>query len=109
MKLYFYILERPYKREPYVRFEECEVEEKQKTYRAVDKFPRGIYRRYIVKREIDGILNPDSSTPYIPLLYENTVYAKQMFKNFIEEKIRVEEEKLKNLKAQLQAIEKLEE
>lgn len=108
MKLYFYILEQPYKGEPYARVEECEVEETQKTYKAVDKFPRGIYRRYIAKRDIDGILNTDSSTPYIPLLYENTVYAKQMFKNFIEEKIRDEEEKLKNLKVQLQAIEKLE-
>lgn len=107
MKLYFYILEQPYKGEPYVRIEECEVEEKQKTYRAVDKFPRGIYRRYINKSDIERIIN-EIYMPYIVLLQRDTAYVKEQFKYFVESNIRVEEEKLKNLKAQLQAIEKLE-
>lgn len=107
MKLYFYILEQPYKGEPYVRVEECEVEEKQKTYRAVDKFPRGIYRRYINKSDIKRIVN-EAYMPYIPLLQRDTAYAKERFKHLVESNIRDEEEKLKNLKAQLQAVEKLE-
>lgn len=108
MKLYFYILEQPYKGEPYVRIEECEVEEKQKTYRAVDKFPRGIYRRYINKSDIERIIN-EVYMPFIVLLQRDTAYAKEQFKYLIESNIRVEEEKLKNLKVQLKAVEELEE
>lgn len=107
MKLYFYILEQPYKREPYVRVEECEVEEKQKTYRAVDEFPGGIYRRYINKSDIERIIN-DVYMPYIVLLQRDTAYAKEQFKHLIESNIRDEERKLRDLKAQLQAVEKLE-
>lgn len=107
MKLYFYILEYPYKGEPYVRIEEREVEEKKKTYRAVDNFPSGIYRRYINKTDIARIIN-EVYMPYIPLLQRDTAYAKNLFKNLVESNIRDEEEKLKNLKAQLQAVQKLE-
>ena len=37
MKLYFYIIEEPYNKNPFVGFEECEVIEKPKTYYPVDK------------------------------------------------------------------------
>ena len=43
MKLYFYILEKPYNKNPFVRFEECEVIEKPKTYKPKDRFPMDVY------------------------------------------------------------------
>ena len=57
MKLYFYFLERPYSKDPFIRFEECEVIEKLKTYYPVDKFPTGIYRSFIRKGEIGDFLD----------------------------------------------------
>lgn len=57
MKLYFYILEKPFTKEPFIRFEECEVIEKPKTYYPVDKFPNGIYRGFIRKDEIGDFLD----------------------------------------------------
>lgn len=52
MKLYFYFLEKPYKGEPYIREDECEVDEKPKTYKAVDKFPKGYYHSTVRKEDI---------------------------------------------------------
>ena len=40
MKLYFYILEVPYRDKSFVHFEECEVEEKPKTYTLITR-PKG--------------------------------------------------------------------
>ena len=57
MKLYFYFLERPYLKDPFIRFEECEVIEKNKTYYPVDKFPNGTYRDFIRKGEIGDFLD----------------------------------------------------
>lgn len=57
MKLYFYFLERPYLKDPFIRFEECEVIEKAKTYYPVDKFPTGTYRSFIRKGEIGDFLD----------------------------------------------------
>lgn len=56
MKLYFYFLEEPYNKEQYIRCEECEVEEKPKTYKPVDKFPNG-YWYSVVKKDDIGKIN----------------------------------------------------
>ena len=60
MKLYFYFLETPYKREPCIRFEECEVEEKPKTYKPIDKLPKGYYYCSVKKEEIGKLARYNS-------------------------------------------------
>lgn len=62
MKLYFYILDSDRKTGKwYLRLEECEVMEKPKTYKPVDKFPHGVWNSFIKKKNIghfiDGFLD----------------------------------------------------
>ena len=54
MKLYFYFIDESYK-EPKTEFriEECEVVERPKTYKAVDRFPRGYYGGYVKKEDLE--------------------------------------------------------
>lgn len=51
MKLYFYFLETGK-----IRFKECEVIEKPKTYKPVNKFPSGFYGRYVKKEDIGKLI-----------------------------------------------------
>lgn len=58
MKLYFYILTKETKTDSHIiRYEECEVIKKPKTYYPLDKFPNGIYRGFILKGEIGKFLD----------------------------------------------------
>ena len=87
MKLYFYILgsDREFNPETRtfgdyafkVRVEECEVVEKPKTYRAVTRFPKGLYIEYVKKEDIGKIF--DSLTPYIALEEPNYQFVKETF------------------------------
>lgn len=87
MKLYFYILDidREYNPETKtlgdyifkIRVEECEVVEKPKTYKAVTRFPDGIYIGYVKKEDIGKISG--SSTPYIVLEEPNYQFVKETF------------------------------
>ena len=87
MKLYFYILDSDRKFNPEtrtfedsafkVRVEECEVVEKPKTYRAVTRFPKGLYIEYVKKEDIGKIF--DSLTPYIVLTAPNYQFVKDKF------------------------------
>lgn len=87
MKLYFYILDRNEKFNPEtrtfekpvfkIRAEECEVIEKPKTYRALTKFPEGLYIGYVSKDNIGKIL--DSLTEYIVLKEPNYQFVKEKF------------------------------
>ena len=51
MKLYFYFL-----RTGKIRSEECEVDEKPKTYKPVNKFPSGFYGCYVKKEDIGRLI-----------------------------------------------------
>lgn len=87
MKLYFYILDSDREFNPEtrtfgdptfkVRVEECEVIEKPKTYKAVTRFPKGIYTGYVKKENVGRIL--DSLTTYIVLEKPNYQFAKETF------------------------------
>lgn len=87
MKLYFYILDsnREYNPETKtlgdyifkIRVEECEVIEKPKTYKAVTRFPDGIYIGYVKKEDIGTISG--HSTPYIVLEEPNYQFVKETF------------------------------
>lgn len=87
MKLYFYIFDsdREYNPETQtlgdyifkIRVEECEVIEKPKTYKAVTRFPDGIYIGYVKKEDIGTIYG--HSTPYIVLTVPNYQFVKDKF------------------------------
>lgn len=99
MKLYFYILD-TYGRNPkglYV--EECEAEEKPKTYKAVDRaFPN--YCSMARKDKVGRI------TDYgcLFLTEPNFEYAKEAFRNRVEGRIADKLEEIKKLKAELKII-----
>ena len=65
MKLYFYFLETGK-----IRFAECEVEEKPKTYKPVNKFPSGYYGCYVKKEDIGRLIGYDNN---IVVLEENNI------------------------------------
>ena len=107
MKLYFYILERPYNQKPFVRFEECEVIEKPKTYYPKDRFPRGVYNSYISKSDIGHISG--YSNNLVVLTEPNGKLAKEIFAKMYESNARRAEESLAEAKAMLNVILEMEE
>lgn len=107
MKLYFYILEKPYNKNPFVRFEECEVIEKPKTYKPKDKFPRGVYNSYINKNDI-GVVSGYSNN-LVVLAEPNAKVAKELYTELYKSNVRQKEESLAKAKAMLNAILEMEE
>ena len=102
MKLYFYILERPYNQKPFVRFEECEVIEKPNTYYPKDKFPSGVYNSYIRKSDIGHVSG--YSNNLVVLTEPNAKLAREIFAKMYESNVRQKEESLAEAKAMLNVI-----
>ena len=102
MKLYFYILERPYNKNPFVKFEECEVIEKPKTYYPKDRFPSGVYKSYISKSDIGHVSG--YSNNLVVLTEPNPKVAKELFARLYESKVKREEKHLAEAKVELNAI-----
>lgn len=65
MKLYFYFLETGK-----IRCAECEVEEKPKTYKPVDRFPAGYYGCYVKKEDIGELIGYSND---VVVLTENNI------------------------------------
>lgn len=65
MKLYFYFLETGK-----IRCEECEVKEKPKTYKPVNRFPKGYYGCYVKKEDIGRLIGYGNN---IVVLTENNI------------------------------------
>ena len=107
MKLYFYILDRNCNSNPIVRFEECEVIEKPKTYYPKDRFPNGVYNCYINKNDI-GIVSGYSNN-LVVLTEPNAKTAKEIFAELYKSIVRQEEESLAKAKATLNSILEMEE
>ena len=107
MKLYFYILERPYNKNPFVRFDECEVIEKPRTYYPKDKFPSGVYNCYISKSDIGHISG--YSNNIVVLTEPNAKMAKELYTKLYESIVRQKEESLAKAKAMLNEILEMEE
>lgn len=107
MKLYFYILEKPYNKNPFVRFEECEVIEKPKTYKPKDKFPMGVYNCYISKSDIGHVSG--YSNNLVVLTEPNAKVAKEIFTKLYESNVRQKEEALAKEKVMLNAVLEMEE
>ena len=79
MKLYFYFLEEPYNKEPYIRCEECEVEEKPKTYKPVDRFPIGYWYSTLKKDDIGELIGYDKNI--IAITEKDNAKASDTFKS----------------------------
>ena len=107
MKLYFYFLEKPYNANPFVRFEECEVIEKPKTYYPKDKFPKDVYNSYIRKSDIGHVYG--YSNNLVVLTEPNAKLAKEIFTKLYESNVRQKEESLAKAKVMLSAILEMEE
>lgn len=110
MKLYFYILENDFmgcKEKPYVRFEECEVVEKPKTYYPKDEFPRGIYNAYISKSDIGRLCGHSHNV--VVLKEPNVKYAKELLAEKYQNSIKANEETIAKYKDILSAILEMEE
>ena len=107
MKLYFYILEKPYNKNPFVRFEECEVIEKPKTYKPKGSFPMGVYRSYISKSNIGHVSG--YSNNLVVLTEPNATDAKELFTKIYESNVRQKEEHHAEAKVILNAILEMEE
>ena len=107
MKLYFYILEKPYNKNPFVRFEECEVIEKPKTYKPKDRFPMGVYRSYISKSNIGHVSG--YSNNLVVLTEPNAKVAKELFMKIYERNVSLAEKSLAKAKSMLNEILKMEE
>ena len=107
MKLYFYILEKPYNKNPFVRFEECEVIEKPKTYKPKDRFPMGVYRSYVSKSDIGTVSG--YSNNLVVLTEHNSKLAKEIFTKLYESNVRQKEEALAKEKVMLNAVLEMEE
>ena len=102
MKLYFYILEEPYNANPFIRFEECEVIEKPKTYTPKDRFPMGVYRCYVSKSDIGHVSG--YSNNLVVLTEPNSKVAKELFMKIYERDVRHAEKFLAREKSMLNAI-----
>lgn len=100
MKLYFYIMEEPYNSKPFIHFEECEVDEKPKTY-LLHVRPRGFYCRQISKENIGKRMGNT-----VILLEKDDFLAICIFTETINKKISDVEKQVKQLREQLEAVEK---
>lgn len=103
MKLYFYNLDTYGSNPKGLYVEECEAEERPKTYAAVDRvFPNylSVVRKDDVGRIIDNCLF---------LTEPNFEYAREVFRNMTERGIADKSEEVKKLKAVLKIINESEE
>lgn len=91
MKLHFYFLE---DRKRKIRYEECEVIEKPKTYYPAKRFPHGIYTSFIKKDEIDRTIYSYGVT-YIILTENNFERAAEAFTDYCNYEIRCKEDRIR--------------
>lgn len=100
MKLYFYILKEPYNGKPFIQFEECEVDEKPKTYTLITR-PKGYCYSRVSKNDIGAKIDN-----VIFLLERNDSLVRSIFSKSINGAISIKEKQLEWLREQLEAVEK---
>lgn len=113
MKLYFYILgsEQKFNAETrtfekpifQMKCEECEVVEKPKSYKPIDKFPNGVYRNFILKSVIGGFL--DCYKEIVILDERNYEKAKEVFLRRFNHKVKELKENLSRYEDMIAAVE----
>lgn len=103
MKLYFYILDTYGSNPKGLYVEECEVEEKLKTYKAVDGALPNFYST--ARKDDVGQINSNC----LFLTKPNFEYAKEAFRNRAERRIAEKLREIEKLKAELKIINESEE
>ncbi len=108
MKLYFYFLD--IRKENCIRMEECEVEEKEKTYRPINEFPCGYYGCHVRKSDIGRLTGLYQNI--IILTEENQERAAETFICVCRDDISTAERIIKanesDIKKSIDTIEKIE-
>lgn len=108
MKLYFYFLDT--RKENCIHMEECEVEEKEKTYRPIKEFPCGYYGCYVRKSDIGRLTGLYQNI--IILTEENPQRAAKAFICVCRDDISTAERRIKanerDIKKSIDTIEKIE-
>ena len=100
MKLYFYFL-----KNETIRCEECEVDEKPKTYKPVDRFPAGFYGCYVKKEDIGELAGYNHDT--VILTEKNIEKVAKIFKDDMGYKISRERERIISANASIKQYERM--
>lgn len=97
MKLYFYILENNK-----IRFSECEVEEKPKSY-TLKESVSGFYNRRVLKDEI-GLKDKYSWKQIVILDKQDDELAKKYFCDYLNGKIAGKQKEIEKLQEAMEAV-----
>lgn len=101
MKLYFYILDKPWKGEPKLNFSECEAEEKPKIYKIIER-PRGFIGSQVRKEDIGHTIGYENDT--VVLTEPNAELAKQALAKSLYTKLERAKGVVADFEAKLQAV-----
>lgn len=99
MKLYFYHLSQPTGEKTRIEVEECEVEEKAKTYRRVDKFPEFYCGHYVKKENIGKLAGYNFDV--VVLTERDDERAAEAFKDELHSNIEQYQRRIESLKKEV--------
>lgn len=99
MKLYFYHLSQPAGEKPRIEVEECEADEKPKTYRDIGKFPKFYCGCYVKKEDIGRLIGYNEDT--VVLTERDNAKVAEIFKDKLHEDIEYAQHKIKSLKKEI--------
>lgn len=102
MKLYFYFLKTPFNGEPYIKYAKCEVVNKPKTYKPVDKFPSDYSGCYVRKEDIGTLMGYGQDI--VVLTTDDSEVALKLFVDRANKEIGQHEYQIKKQQAKLKAV-----
>lgn len=100
MKLYFYHLAQPLGEKPRIELEECEAEEKPKTYRRIGKFPKFYCGCYVKKEDIGKLAGYNFDV--VVLTERDNAKVAEIFKDRLDEDIALSESKIRYEKKRIE-------
>lgn len=99
MKLYFYHLYQPLGEKSRIEVEECEVEEKPKTYRRIGKFPKFYCGCYVKKEDIGKLAGYNFNV--VVLTERDDERAAKIFKKKLYDEIEWKQDEIESLKKEV--------
>jgi len=101
MKLHFYLIEKPWENNPYIKYDVVEAEEKPKAY-IINSSLKGICMDRILKSEVGVVLTHLGVK--VVLCERDDEMAKQLFSEYYKKLIFDCEKKIENYKETIQMI-----